>query len=45
MATTYRHIYIHVVFTVEEYVEMLDKSKVEYEDKYLFRWINDDQNG
>ena len=27
MANTYRHISIHVVFTVEEYVDMLEKFK------------------
>jgi putative transposase len=28
----------------EEYLEMLKKFSVEYDDKYLFRWIEDENN-
>ena len=36
MANTYTQIYIHVVFAVQ-----LKKFNVEYDEKYVFHWIED----
>ena len=56
MANTYTQIYIHVVFAVqgrynllkkgnkEEYLEMLKKFNIEYDEKYLFDWIEEEEN-
>ena len=44
MANTYTQIYIHNQKKAfkQEYLEILRKFNVEYDEKYLFKWIDDE---